>query len=393
MFMFMEGLPGAGKSYETCVYYILEAIKKGRPVDAYVEGLNHQQFADLAGKPLKVVEQLLVFIPREHVPQIYNYARKDALVVIDELQNFWQSSRQKLSDKVTTFITEHRHEGQDIIGMGQDLNDVHNMWRRRTAKKFVFQTQDMVGKPDTYLWTAYQGKRTDKDIKFVKLNSGSRKYDEKYFGLYKSHSDGTSNFDTFEDKRTNVFNNKSLRYGVPFAAACLVAAVYYLSTVVFSGTGLVTQEQLGVVEEATHSTPLKAEPATEFQRLERQFESVQASIPDVSPEAISAPPDEEAIKYAEPVDYIDTVAQQYKLRLAGVITNPKTNVSIIVVQAFDNTLHLKERFTSEEINSLGWEIEITGYGARLYREDRQYVVRPWPIDPFGKVNQSTVTQL
>lgn len=384
MFMFMEGLPRSGKSYETCVYYIIECLKKGRPVDAYVEGLNHQQFSDLSGVPLDEVKELLVQITREQVPEIYKYARKDALVVIDELQNFWPAGRQKLPPIMIKFVTEHGHEGQDIIGMGQVLSDCHTLFKNRCQRKFVFQKQDQVGRVTKYTWTSYNGKINDQGkVVFKKANSGTREYNEKYFGLYKSHSEGTSNFDTFEDSRTNIFNNKTFRFVLPAFAAAVIGAIYFLVTFVFSGTGLVDTEK----ENATY----QIETSTDFSSLESSFNA--APVIDQAPTAVSLSPDPEVLKYSEPEDYVDNVAQQYKLRLAGVATNPKNGTTIVIIQAFDNSLHLKERFTSQELTSLGWDIELTGYGVRLHRNERQYIVRPWPIDPFGKVNQTTISQL
>lgn len=373
----MEGLPGSGKSYETCIYYVLEALKKGRPVDAYIEGLNHQMFADLTGRTLDEINELLVFIDKDQVREVYKYARKDALVVIDELQDFFQAGRSKLSDEITTFITQHRHEGQDLIGMGQDLKDVHNIWRRRCDRKFIFTKQDAIGRPTHYKWEALKGQRTANDIKFVPINSGSREYDEKYFGLYKSHSDGTSNFESFEDSRTNIFSSKSLRYGVPAVLLVVTYAIYYLVTVVFGGNGLVSNEQIEAV------TPVSAS-VNNYDRLQSQFNSAPVSIE----------PERPKLEQVAPVEYISELASKYKLRLAGVMNMSGSSESIIYMQAFDSTMHLKESMNSLEIAALGWDIQITSYGALLSKDDIKYVLRQWPMEnQFGKVNKRTTEQL
>jgi zona occludens toxin len=377
MFQFMEGLPGSGKSFETCVYYILPSIIKGRPVDAYVEGLNHEMFAELSGKTLEEVQELLVFIPSDDVREIYKYARKDALIVIDELQDFFQAGRQKLSDEITRFVSQHRHEGQDIIAMGQDLNDVHNIFRRRCDRKFVFTKQDAIGRPNHYKWASYKGQRTARDIKFVEISSGSREYEEKFFGLYKSHSDGTSNFESFEDSRTNVFSGKGLRYGIPFAIFVLSGAIWYLKTSVFGGDGITGSDQVQVDDSALKSD--------KFSSLESQFETI-----PVQP----LEPEKPQTEQSTPTEYIDDLASKYRLRLTGVMNLSGSKDAVIYMQAFDSTMHLMESMNSIEIAALGWDVELTTYGALLSKGDTQYVLRQWPMETQkGKVNKRTVEQL
>ncbi|NQX97359.1 MAG: Zonular occludens toxin, partial [Flavobacteriales bacterium] len=244
----MEGLPRSGKSYETASQYILKSLKEGRPIDAYIEGLNFEQFAELAELPIEKVKELLVQITREQVPEIYKHTRKNALVVIDELQNFFQAGRQPMSDEMTKFLTEHGHEGQDIIGMGQDLNDVHKLWRNRCQRKFVFEKQDAIGRDGHYKWTAYRAIRAKNGLKFEKINSGTRKYEEKYFGLYASHSEGVSNFDTFKDDRTNIFKTAGVTFYLPLFLCVFAYAGYHIYGV-FSGGGITNAPSVSIEQQ------------------------------------------------------------------------------------------------------------------------------------------------
>ena len=377
MFMFMEGLPRAGKSYETCSEYILEAIKKGRPVDAYVEGLNHEKFAELSGRTLEEVQELLVFIPQENVRTIHEYCRKDALVVIDELQDFFPTGRQKLTDEMTTFVTQHGHEGQDIIGMGQDINDVHNIFRRRCDRKFVFHKQDVVGRPAHYVWTSYKGVKGGRDVKFVKVDSGTKKYKDEFFGLYKSHSDGTNNFETFKDDRVNVLNSKAVRLGIPAFVVAMGFAIYYLY-------GFVSGDRAMVANVEPVKTIEAPKPSTSFQSLEDKFNQ--------STKVTSTEKEVPKVTYAPPEDYVENIAQKYRLRLGGTAFNPRTKKHIVIIQAFDGSFRLQEKFTGEELLSLGWEIDHKDYGVILHNQNRQYVVRAWPIEPFGKT-PSTISNI
>ena len=369
MFAFMEGLPRAGKSYETCAYYIVPALLKGRTVVAYIEGLNHDKFAEVTGLPITIIKKLLIPITVEQVPEIYKYAVKDSLVIIDEMQDHWPSTRQPLGPEITTFITQHGHDGLDIIGMGQDLTDIHKLWRNRCARKIIFQKLDGVGRDGNYAWSSYSAVRGKTAISFRKIRSGVRKYEEKYFGLYKSHTAGTTNFDTFSDDRTNIFKGSVFRYTIPIFAVLAVFAVYKVSGI-FSGEDL----------------PVSAVNATEvsqnsdFAALESQFQSMPAS-PSKTVNAVDPVP-------VVSSDYVVGIASEYKLRLAGYIKTAKG--VFYEVQAYDSTMHLKERFTGVELASLGWNVELTDHGLVITKEDYEYLVRSWPIDTYGKLSNKNI---
>ena len=57
MFIFHEGLPGSGKSFEAVVNQIIPALKKGRPVYAYINGLNHKKLAELTDKTEEEIKE------------------------------------------------------------------------------------------------------------------------------------------------------------------------------------------------------------------------------------------------------------------------------------------------------------------------------------------------
>lgn len=229
MIIFHEGLPRSGKSYESLKEHIIPALAKGRKVYARINGLNYEKIAEIAKISVDECKELLHEITEEQVHTIHDHVTNDSLVIIDELQNFFPSGRQKLSDDMTKFITEHGHRGLDIVCMGQSIADCHNTWRRRTQRKIQFLKLDMVGMDNRYKWTAYQGSMNAKgDISFTEINSGTKKYDPLYFGAYLSHQPDTTNKDNLADARLNLFNQKSLKYGIPIAIFLGIFAVYHL---------------------------------------------------------------------------------------------------------------------------------------------------------------------
>ena len=229
MIIFHEGLPRSGKSYEALVKWIIPALKKGRKVYARINGLNYEKIAQLCDITLERCQELLIHIPKDHVLSIYDHVSNDALVIIDELQNFFPNGRQKLTPAMTAFIAEHGHKGLDIVTMGQAHADCHSTWRNRTERKIQFLKLSMLGLEKRYQWTSYQGIHDAKgNIRFNKLNAGTAVYDEKYFGAYASHEDDTENKGNLADSRLNVFSSKAFRWGLPAALIAAIYAVYFL---------------------------------------------------------------------------------------------------------------------------------------------------------------------
>lgn len=224
-----EGLPRSGKSFEAMVKHVLPAIKSGRKVYAYVEGLDHEKIAEVIEESVEKVKELLIQITREQVPQIYLHVEKNALIVIDELQNFWPNSRGKIPDEIMKFVAEHGHDGQDIIVMTQSFAGCHREWRNRTERKIQFLKLSALGKDDRYQWTSSTGVLDIKgNVQFQKMDSGFSKYDPKYFGIYKSHSSSDVQTAHYKDSRFNVFSQKSIKYGIPLFFCAAIYGAWYV---------------------------------------------------------------------------------------------------------------------------------------------------------------------
>ncbi|WP_024600999.1 zonular occludens toxin domain-containing protein [Pseudoalteromonas sp. TB41] len=232
MIIFHEGLPGSGKSYEALVKHIIPSLEKGRKVYARLNGFNYEKVSELTGKTVQELESLYTEITEEQVHTVYDIVENDSLLVLDELQNFFPSGRQKLSDEMTRFIAEHRHRGMDIVCMGQALADVHTTWKRRTERKISFLKLSMVGMDSKYKWEMYQGSinGVKGDVVFKKIKSGVEKYDSKYFGSYLSHQLTTDNTEVYSDDRVNVFKSKQFYFYLPVFICFLIFAIYYLTS-------------------------------------------------------------------------------------------------------------------------------------------------------------------
>jgi zona occludens toxin len=223
--LFHEGLPRSGKSYEAMSRHIAKALRDGRPVDAYIEGIDHDKVALAVELPVERVRELLRVFSRDEVPTMHREVRPNALIVIDEAQNFWPTGRQRLDSETTQFITEHGHKGQDILLMGQVLSDVHKLWRGRVETKFVFTKLNGVGMESRYnvaTWKATSGER------FVKLGDAMGAYDPRWFGTYASHVDDSIQTGNYADDRANILKGWKFKFGLPAVGLVGLVGVGYL---------------------------------------------------------------------------------------------------------------------------------------------------------------------
>ncbi|WP_421199155.1 zonular occludens toxin family protein [Aeromonas enteropelogenes] len=354
MLIFHEGLPGSGKSYEALVSHIIPRLKDGRTVDAYIEGLNYEKIAELAEITLEECQEQLKQITREQVPTIHEHLRDKSLVIIDESQNFWPSGRQKLPDPIIQLITEHRHRGLDIVLMGQNLNDVHSMWRNRIDKKFVFKKLDAIGQAKRYSWTAYSGSlRADGQrsrIEFEKLTGGIRQYDPKYFGSYASTTSEDNEMGVYEDARTNIFKSAKFKYGLPIAALLFIGGLWFAVD-----TMLNFNSKTGADEMANQNKQQDV-----------------ASIP-TSPGQQVAPPKAPPPK-PKVDDFFTRSIEGYTPVLVSYtqVNGQLLDAWVDVWDSKDNSITLWKK---EQLSELGWTVALKSYGLLLTKGKVSMIIR------------------
>jgi len=382
MIAFHEGLPGAGKSYEACCYHILPALKAGRHVVTNIRGINCEKFAELLDEPVELVEMLVTQIePAEQEDDEKEITRvKDefatrtpdgALIVWDEIQDYYPSGNYKLPHSHQKFWTEHRHRGLDIVIMGQDRDDVHKIIRSRIEALTYFLKLKAVGQPNKYKWEHYERQRKGK---FEKIGSGVRSYDSQYFGLYLSHRKEGIKSSVYTTGRTNVLKNtKLLTLGVPVAFAAAIYGVSHLWSF------------------------FHPEPAPTPPKVGVSYSRAPAAASSPPPAAVPSSPGQHARTSEpepEPIDYFDRMATAYSVRLSGLISSEQEGKELLgYVEMLDSSYHVKERFTVQDIQALGWAVSHEVYGLLIVKEGVRHVARAWPLDLFGRVDQRTANSL
>lgn len=377
MITFLEGLPGSGKSYESVVHRLIPALLEGREIVTNVDGINHAQISELTGIPEKMLKKMIHLIDGEQVIELDKHFVPNALHIIDELQNYFPARREPLTPGLSDFVTKHRHHGIDLVCMGQDYRDCHALWRRRIEIKMQFLQLGAVGKPDSYKWTSYRAKgKGASDLQFDKIQSGVRKYDPAYFGTYASYVSEDTNTETYTDARVNLWNNKGLRYGVP--GALLVSAWAFVHLLGFFGLDSADESISVDLDDAKTVAQLD----TPRIRLDEFTDTVAPAKAFIMPE----PPKPE---------YKDVLTESLLLgraRVSAIVYGLESGRIVGYVDVLDSAFHLKERFEFQEIRALGYEVKFQQYGVQLIREEATFVIRPWPVDAYGRAADQTVYQ-
>jgi zona occludens toxin len=368
---YSEGMPRSGKSLDAMKGHIVPALQQGRIVQVYIAGLDFKKIAEVAGLSFERVCQLLESIEADQVKNITDWAKDNALIVIDEVQNFWPNGREKLTDAMTLLITEHGHRGIDFLLMGQDLKDIHALWRRRVNKKMYFMKLDAIGKQKRYKWISYTATASEK---FTQIASDTAEYDESYFGTYKSHVGEHVNTGVYTDKRALLWSSRSFVWLKRFGVVLLLAIGYLVY--LFAGGGL--GKSMGVKKQEpvyVPPAPTVSMPGGNALQHDRPQSSVSA------PSAVSAIND-------VPPDYIQDISKRWRPRLSAWATKRDGSV-FILVEWFDTSFRRMESLKADDIHQYGYSVKLKGEVAELKREDgkgQALLVSSWPIDPFGHVS-------
>ena len=364
MIIFHEGLPRSGKSYEAVVKHIIPALASGRKVFARINGLNYEKLAELAGIADERCRELLIHIEESQVTEVYKHIENDSLLVLDELQNFFPNQRKPLEQKQMRFIAEHGHFGLDILILGQSFNDIHPAWRRRTERKVMFLKLSAVGKDNSYTWTAYQAiPQNDRDPKWNKAANGIEKYDSKYFGSYASHVPAVDNKGAYADGRFNIFNRKSLRYGIPAAFLFGCFGIYYIISF-FGDDSPIAKPK----EKAPSSSSAPASQAV----------PVSGAVPTLPPAAPPPPPVPKAV--AE--DWIYQSFQRHDVALTY-LQRVDNRILDLLVEVRGDDLTTLESWTMEDFIRQGWTLKYHTFGVELKKSGYKVLVREKPYQALA----------
>ncbi|MDB0564656.1 zonular occludens toxin domain-containing protein [Ralstonia solanacearum] len=381
MYIFHEGLPRSGKSYEAMVKRIIPALQKGRKVYARLNGIDHERVAEASGVPVERVRELLHEIPEDKVLVWHTLVENDSLVILDEMQNFWPESVRNLPQDQIKAIAEHGHRGLDIIGMGQILKGkggVNANWVNRCDQKIVFEKQNAQGSDGKYRWTSYKGRIENGRIKFVKVASGVERYDSKYFGTYATRVEGSDNADTYKDDRTNILKSALFRFYMPLGAIAFVfclGVLWYL----LQGGGMEKALTKGQPQSVTHTTtstvtiPASGVAAQQPQPTGQPVQVASAGAPTQKPDVMAD-------------DYVASITAKWRPRLSALIAS--AGKARVVIEWYDEGYRVRERFSGAQLEEFGWSVVRSVYGEHvvLAKAGVRIAVTAWPMEQPASVS-------
>lgn len=206
------GTPGSFKSCYAVENFVLPALRKGRKVFTNIEGLSVTHIATYYDMdPISVEENLQVLgrvydqdgtwhEDRDKIRKFYEDLPINALVIIDEAQNYFSSRdfKEQFSSDLIPWLTKHRHLGNDVVWITQNIESVDITFRRNTHLTYALRRAENLGMKNAAF--NYIFDRADLDRRH--LARKMYRPDPMIFKLYSSYQEK----DVKEDRKSyNVF--------------------------------------------------------------------------------------------------------------------------------------------------------------------------------------------
>ncbi|WFC43780.1 zonular occludens toxin domain-containing protein [Pseudoxanthomonas sp. SE1] len=383
MLVFNEGVPRAGKSYDAVKNHVLPTLRKGRRVFARLNGLDHVKIAEHLKMSLADVQALLVVVDTNDVRKLFACYQdgsgkwcipddfKDALIVVDEVHEFYVKQRLPLPDAEENFWALLGQNGGDAVIMTQWINRVHQALVARIERKNVFQKLTAVGLKNRYRVTYYHSTSPGK---FEKVGGKTEKYDPAIYPLYHGYAPGSDNTEVYEEGGTTVWKAMVVK-GALFGVAGLVGAYFFLSFF-FSAGGTEDAPPQG---EATQVFDTDGR----FLRTELDAQSTAASLKE--------PPKDEFADLSPDQRFVAKLSDLGRARLAA-----RAEVGGRIrgwVEWVNDSGETMEQIEVAAIEALGYTATWANYGVKLVAGDHVIIATPWPREIRVRESDHTLYNL
>ena len=233
------GLPRHGKTYEVVVNGILSALRQGRRVVSNIAGLNYEAMCQLLYAEGIPQEKIGALVPVPHAqvedPLFWRtdedegkgidaFIQPGDFVALDEIWRFFKK-RGDIHPRAMNFFRMHGHFTHPETGfccevalISQSVNDVNENIKAVVEETYKMVKNTKLGSDKSYIVHVFQqGSVYKKD--FIRTLP-PRIYQDKYFPLYKSHSqrkEGDAEaVEKSPDKRGSILQGPLFKFGIPF---------------------------------------------------------------------------------------------------------------------------------------------------------------------------------
>ena len=227
------GTPGSYKSAYANEKFLLPALRQGRHVYTNMEGLEPTYIAVFFDLDPVDVSQHLHHLGRvydddgnfvedpERVRRFYEDLPENALVIIDETQNYYNSRdfKEGYSNDLIPWLTKHRHLGNDVVWITQSLESVDITFRRNTALTYSLRRMEHLGMKNRSI--IYIFDRANLDVRYLARKTYSPNPD--IFKIY-------SSYQSKDVKETRTSYNVFLRS--PMFVIFVLIIAYFLYTLI-----------------------------------------------------------------------------------------------------------------------------------------------------------------
>lgn len=186
MIELFEGVPGAGKSYYAIAERFLPALRAGRRIYAYIDGIYLDKLSLFSGIGLEELKaQLTVWASTDEVLTSLALVEPNSFVLIDEAQTCFRAM-ERIDKALSRWLETHRHFGVDILLMVQDYRQMSMSVNRLVEATIKFRKLSFVG-----LKNHYQGKVRGNPDDATEIRKITGTYDPAVYAYYSSYTSGS----------------------------------------------------------------------------------------------------------------------------------------------------------------------------------------------------------
>jgi zona occludens toxin len=225
MINILIGTPGSGKSYESVAFHLLTELQRGRKVIT-----NLTVYPDKISEfdPSIDISLLVILVPTKEIPRpfskIDHYSDpwrhpvdgSGPFYIIDECH--FSLPRNETPREIEEWFSMHRHESADVLLITQSYGKVSKAVIDIVQICYRVRKNTALGSSSSYVRKVFDGVRGEQ------VNMSVRRYDKKYFPLYKSNTRGGGKELSPQDVKP-IWKNWTF-YGV---GLCLLLLIYQFS--------------------------------------------------------------------------------------------------------------------------------------------------------------------